>query len=71
MGCLIELKFCEVSWNSFFKPILKVSALYLEKQKSFIPKKKLSHCQYQNKKALLTNPVISEGFGFNLVYFKV
>ena len=39
MGFLIELKLCEVSRNCFFKPILKVSAFYLEKQKSFIPKK--------------------------------
>ena len=55
MGCLIELKFCE---------ILKVSAFYLEKQKCFIPKKIfLSNCQYQNKKALFTDPIFSEGFG--------
>ena len=48
-----------------FKQILKVSALYLEKRKSFIPKKKkLSHCQYQNKKALFTDPIFSDGFGW-------
>ena len=36
----------------------------LEKQKSFIHKKKfLGHCQYQNKKALFTDPIFSEGFG--------
>ena len=45
--------------------MLKVSAFYLEKQKSFIPKKKLSRCQYQNKKALITDPIFSEGFGKN------
>ena len=38
-NCLNELKFCEVSQNFFFKQMLKVSAFYLEKQKSFIPKK--------------------------------
>jgi hypothetical protein len=47
--------------------MLKVSAFYLERQKSFIPKKKyfLSRCQYQNKKALFTDPIFSEGFGWN------
>ena len=46
--------------------MLKVSAFYLEKQKSFIPKKtNLSRCQYQNKKALSTDPIFSEGFGKN------
>ena len=48
MGCLIELKLYEVSL------ILKVSAFYLGKQKSFIPKKIFSsRCQYQNKKLCL------------------
>ena len=47
-----------------FKQMLKVSAFYLQKQKSLIPKKVfLSHCQYQNKKALYTDPIFSEGFG--------
>jgi hypothetical protein len=51
----------------FFKPILKVSAFYLEKQKSFIPKKKnlLSRCQYQNIKTLFTGSIFREGFEFN------
>jgi hypothetical protein len=37
----------------------------LKKKKSFIPKKEyfLGHCQYQNKKALFTDPIFSEGFG--------
>ena len=66
--CLNELKFCEVSQNSFFKQMLKVSAFYLERQKSFIPKILffLSRCQYQNKKALFTDPIFSEGFELNL-----
>ena len=44
--------------------MLKVSAFSLEKQNSFIPKKKnfLSRCQYQNKKSLFTDPIFSEGF---------
>jgi hypothetical protein len=47
----------------FFKQIRKVLAFYLEKQKSFINKKKnLSRCQYQNKKALFSDPIFSEGF---------
>ena len=50
----------------FFKQTLKISAFYLEKQKSFIPKKKFwSRCQYQNKKALFTDPIFSEGFGLS------
>ena len=54
--------------------MLKVSVFYLETQKSFIPRKKdflLSHCQYQNKKALFTDPIFSEGFGANLVGPKI
>ena len=46
----------------FFKLILKVSAFYLQKQKSFIPKKKyfLRRFQYQNKKALFTGAIFPE-----------
>ena len=49
--------------------MLKVSVFYLETQKSFIPRKKdfLSHCQYQNKKALFTDPIFSEGFDSNVL----
>ena len=45
--------------------MLKVSAFYLEKQKSFIPKKKcfFGHCQYENKRALFTDLIFREGFG--------
>ena len=46
--------------------MLKVSAFYLEKQKSFIKiflkKYFVSRCQYQNKKALFTDPIFTEGF---------
>ena len=45
--------------------MLKVSAFYLEKQKSFIPKKIfLGRCHYQNKKALFADPIFSEGFEY-------
>ena len=50
--------------------MLKVSAFYLEKQINFIPKKKLSRCQYQNKKALFTDPIFSEGFD-QYVFFSI
>ena len=41
-----------------------MSVFYLIKQKSFIPKKKydLGRSQYQNKKALFTDPIFSDGF---------
>ena len=42
--------------------MLKVLVFYLEKQ--IIPKNNfLGRCQYQNKKALFTDPIFSEGFG--------
>ena len=53
-----------------FKQLLKVSAFYLEKQKSFIPKNKfLGRCQYQNKKALFTDPIFSRGFAPDVCHF--
>ena len=39
--------------------MLKVSDFYLEKQKGFI-QKKLSCCQYQNKKALFTDSIFQK-----------
>ena len=56
----------EILWGVtkfFFKPILKISAFYLEKQKSFIPKK-LSCCRYQNKKALFTSSIFLGRFWY-------
>ena len=53
----------EILWGFtkfFFKLSLRFSAFYLEKQKSFIPKKNKN----QNKKALFTDPIFSEGFGY-------
>ena len=45
-----------------------MSAFYLAKQKSFIPKKKydLGRSQYQNKKALFTDPIFSDGFDLSI-----
>ena len=44
--------------------MLKVSAFYVEKQKSFIPKKKFFKMfSISIKKALFTDPIFSEGFG--------
>ena len=53
--------------------MLKVSAFYLEKHKSFISKRKyfLGHCQYQNKKDLFTDPIFSEGFGYPLALLQI
>ena len=51
--------------------MLKVTAFYLIKQKSFIPKKNdLGRSQYQNKKALFTDPIFSDGFGLYYSNFK-
>ena len=45
--------------------MLEISAFYLVKQKSFIPKKyDLGRSQYQNKKALFTDPIFSDGFAW-------
>ena len=50
--------------------MLKISAFYLVKQKSFIPKKyDLGRSQYQNKKALFTDPIFSNGFGWHARVF--
>ena len=63
-----------MSWNFVrflgiqFQLNLKVSAFYLEKQKSFIPKKyDLDHFQYQNKKALFADPIFSEDVVLSLL----
>ena len=46
--------------------MLKISVFYLIKQKGFIHKKKydLGRSQYQNRKALFTDPIFSDGFEF-------
>ena len=65
----------DVSWRyglkTFFKDfflfsrqMLKVSAFYLEKHKSFIPKEIfLSRFQNENKKTLFADSIFGEGFG--------
>ena len=53
IGFLIELKFCKV-----------YEILFQTNAESFIAKKYfLGRCQYQNKKALFTDSIFSEGFG--------
>ena len=49
--------------------MLKISAFYFEKQKCFIPKKKLSDAVNikTKKKALFTDPIFSEGFAVSIV----
>ena len=55
----------------FFKQMLKVSAFYLEKQKSFIPKKKynLGHSLYIGQESSnrwrFAVPIFSEDFDFS------
>ena len=67
MGCLIELKLWEVSRNSFSNWFWKFQLSILKNKKVlFLKKYFLSRCQYQNKKALFTDPIFSEGFGDRL-----
>ena len=48
--------------------MLKVSAFYLEKQKSLIPKKKIQAVvNIKTKKLFFTDPIFSKGFGDNFV----
>ena len=66
IGCLIELKFCKVSRNSISNWTWKFQLSILKNKKVlFLKKKILGRCQYQNKKALFTDPIFSEGFGSN------
>ena len=48
--------------------MLKISAFYLEKQKSVIPKN-LVGLQYQNKQTLFTDPIFSDGLA--LEFWKI
>ena len=65
MGCLIELKLCEVSRDSFSNWFWKFQ-LSILKNKSvlFLKKYSLRRYQYHYKKALFTDSIFSEGFGF-------
>ena len=61
---LIELKFCEVSWNAFSNRCWKFQFSILKNKKVlFLKKYFLSRGQYQNKKALFTDSIFREGFG--------
>ena len=65
--CLIELKLCEVSRNSFSNRCWKFQLSILKNKKVlFLKKYFLSHCQYQNKKALFADPIFSEGFALEV-----
>jgi hypothetical protein len=47
--------------------MLNVSAFYLEKQKSFIPKKiSFKPLSISKQKTLLTDTIYSEGFGLSM-----
>ena len=48
--------------KSIFKQILKFSAFYLEKQKSFIRKKYIFRQLKLNQNKKATDPIFSEGF---------
>ena len=51
----------------FFKQMPKVSAFYLEKQKSVIPKNNTSYAvanAISKQKVLFTNPIFSNAFDF-------
>ena len=52
--------------------MLKVSAFYLKKQKSSIPKKMLflAVVNIKTKKALFTDSIFSEDFGHDVASFK-
>ena len=78
-NCYFYFSYClsdwvEILWGFrkfFFKQVLKVSAFHLGK-KNFVPKKEiLSCCQYQNKKALFTDQIFSEGFDYELQIARV
>ena len=58
-----------MSWNFVrfeiqFQTDAKTFSILSWKTKKFYSKKNiLSHCQYQNKKAVFTDPIFGEGFG--------
>ena len=64
ISCLIEWNFVRFHEISFQTDAESFSFLSW-KTKKFCPYKKilLGCCQYQNKKALFTDPILSEGFG--------
>ena len=70
IGCLIELKFCEVSRNFFSNRCWKFNSILNNKKKIFLEKGYfLGRCQYQNKTGLFTDSIFSEGFAI-LLYIR-
>ena len=61
----------EILWcfrKCFFKQMLKVSAFYIEKQKSFIPKRIRFYQSISKQKVLLTDPIFIKGFWYQGSY---
>jgi hypothetical protein len=68
--CLIELKFCEISWNPFSNRCWKFQLSILKNKKVlFLKIYFFGPCQYQNKKALFTDSIFREGFELDIVMF--
>ena len=65
IGCLVGLSFCELSQFFFFEQTLKISAFYLEKQRSFIPEKIWAVGQDSSNRWRLAVPIFSDGCGFD------
>ena len=64
--CLIELKFWEVSRSSYGNKCWKFQLSILKNKKVlFLQKYFLSRSQHQNKKALFTDPIFSDDFGYH------
>ena len=63
IGCLIELKFPEVHDILFQTDAESFSFLPWKTKKKSVPKE-IGRYQCQNKKALISDPIFSEGFGF-------
>ena len=65
ISCLIEMKFSEFSRNFFSRRCWKFHLFFLKKYF-------LGRSQYQNKKALFTDPIFSDSFGLdNYQYLNV
>ena len=58
----MKIKIVWMSWNFFFTQMLKVSAFYLEKRKSFIPKT-YNLGQESSNRWRFAVPIFREGFG--------
>ena len=67
ISCLIELKFCEVSWNSFSKRCWKFQFSVL-KIKKVLFLKKVFFKSISKQKTLFIDPIFSEGLGVSCRY---